>query len=109
MAVEWDMNPDDIQSKIMEAITSAGEEIGITGVGAIQNLTPVKTGTLKRSITFKKVVSGTKVTVRFGTSIVYSAKVEFENKSYLREGMRRQANTFAKIVKNYIKERVGNK
>lgn len=72
---------DDIKKALMNAMS----EILVTEVASVKANTPVKTGNLRRSITSTEpelennIVSG-----KVGTMVIYSAKVEFENKSYLR-------------------------
>lgn len=75
--------------KIINNLTSnvlqkACEEIGITKVADIQAITPVDTGSLRRSISFDKVINKNTAVITFGSDLIYAAKVEFKNKSYLR-------------------------
>ena len=71
--------------KIIKTLKAKGEdysnELGVTGVAKIQSNTPVDTGTLKRSITFKAAKKGTKYSITYGTSVDYSIYVEFKGKS----------------------------
>ena len=49
-----------IKKQILKACGDAMDEIGITGTAELQSNAPVKKGTLRRSITFKKADSESK-------------------------------------------------
>ena len=72
-------------TSIEQALLEALNEVGITEVASIQSNTPVKTGNLRRSINYLKPIKDKHILkVSMGSNVVYAAKVEFENKSYLR-------------------------
>ena len=79
-------------TSIEQALLEALNEIGITEVASIQSNTPVKTGNLRRSINYLKPTKDKHILkVSMGSNVIYAAKVEFENKSYLRATLK--ANT----------------
>lgn len=76
-------------TSIEQALLEALNEIGITEVASIQSNTPVKTGNLRRSINYLKPTKDKHILkVSMGSNVVYAAKVEFENKSYLRSTLK---------------------
>lgn len=86
---------DSIEQALLEALN----EVGITEVASIQSNTPVKTGNLRRSINY---LSPTKdkhiLKVSMGSNVVYAAKVEFENKSYLRATLKADTKEIEGII-----------
>lgn len=91
-----------IKNSILEALEDASQEIGVTELANMQSTVPVKTGTLKRSLTFNKAKSDKTYFITWGSNIVYSAKVEFENKSYLRTTLRSGASEMEEILKKHL-------
>lgn len=94
-----------IQKSIMEALENASQEIGVTELANMQSVTPVKTGTLKRSLTFVKAKEGEIYSIIWGApeSVPYAAKVEFENKSYLRATLRSGVREMEDILKKHLR------
>lgn len=86
---------DDIKKALMNAMS----EILVTEVASVKANTPVKTGNLRRSITSTEpelennIVSGS-----VGTMVIYAAKVEFENKSYLRATLKADTKEIEGII-----------
>ena len=87
---------------IEQALMNAMSEILVTEVASVKANTPVKTGNLRRSITSTEpelennIVSG-----KVGTMVIYSAKVEFENKSYLRSTLKNDSKEIeATLIKH---------
>ena len=86
---------DDIKKALMNAMS----EILVTEVASVKANTPVKTGNLRRSITSTEpelennIVSG-----KVGTMVIYAAKVEFENKSYLRATLKADTKEIEGII-----------
>lgn len=91
-----------INQNIMSALDNAAQEIGVTELANMQSITPVKTSTLKRSLTFVKAKKGQGYSIKWGSSIVYAAKVEFENKSYLRTTLRGGQSEMIEILKRHL-------
>lgn len=96
--------------KIIKTLKAKGEDysnaLGVTGVAKIQSNTPVDTGTLKRSITFKAAKKGTKYSITYGTSVDYSIYVEFKGKSagYLRNSLADFRSEAIRIIQKSLKE-----
>lgn len=88
----------------LKAIKDASRECKITGVADIQNLTPVKTGALKRSITGEDTVTEENAKLKFGSPLIYAKKVEFENKSYIRATLTRDIPKFEKIFIKHLRK-----
>ena len=92
---------DDIKKALMNAMS----EILVTEVASVKANTPVKTGNLRRSITSTEpelennIVSG-----KVGTMVIYAAKVEFENKSYLRNTLKNDIKEIQSIIEKHCKE-----
>lgn len=91
-----------LKQSIMSALESASQEIGVTELANMQSVTPVKTGTLKRSLTFVKAKEGEIYSITFGSSLIYAPKVEFENKSYLRATLRSGQSEMMEILKKHL-------
>ncbi|MDS0525460.1 HK97 gp10 family phage protein [Clostridium sp. SHJSY1] len=96
-------NTQELIKSIQQAAIDAGEEIGTTKLADIQSNTPVLTGNLKRSITFVKNVNTDNIKVTWGSNIVYAAKVEFENKSYIRDTLRNDSSQIIDIIVKHLK------
>lgn len=79
-----DFNVDEITECFRNAIEEWQNDAGVGEVANVQSVTPVLSGALKKSITFKKVNTKTKYTLKIGSRLIYSAKVEYKNKSYIR-------------------------
>lgn len=92
-----------ITQEIINAVDNAGEEIGITELANMQSNTPVKTGALKRSLSFKRYKESKGVKIEWGSNLIYSAKVEYENKSYLRATLRAGQEEMIDILKKHLK------
>lgn len=91
-----------IKNSILEALEDASQEIGVTELANMQSATPVKTGTLKRSLTFEKAKNDKAYSITWGSSVVYAAKVEFENKSYLRSTLRSGTKEMEDILRKHL-------
>ncbi|RKI45768.1 HK97 gp10 family phage protein [Clostridium paraputrificum] len=91
-----------IKIQIDEVTEDALDEIGGTLLANMQSITPVKTGTLKRSLTFKKAKSDKTCSITWGSNIAYAAKVEFENKSFLRSTLRGCESEVIDIIKRHL-------
>ena len=86
-------------TSIEQALLEALNEIGITEVASIQSNTPVKTGNLRRSINYLKPTKDKHILkVSMGSNVVYAAKVEFENKSYLRATLKADTKEIEGII-----------
>lgn len=78
MAVRKVNNIKTVIKNLQKGVENSLEQVGVSGVANIQSNTPVDTGTLKRSITFKKAIKGKKYKVTFGSALNYSIIVEFK-------------------------------
>ena len=86
-------------TSIEQALLEALNEVGITEVASIQSNTPVKTGNLRRSINYLKPTKDKHILkVSMGSNVVYAAKVEFENKSYLRATLKADTKEIEGII-----------
>ena len=86
-------------TSIEQALLEALNEIGITEVASIQSNTPVKTGNLRRSINYLKPTKDKHILkVSMGSNVIYAAKVEFENKSYLRASLKADTKEIEGII-----------
>ena len=86
-------------TSIEQALLEALNEIGITEVASIQSNTPVKTGNLRRSIDYLKPTKDKHILkVSMGSNVIYAAKVEFENKSYLRATLKTDTKEIEGII-----------
>ena len=99
-------NTKKIMDKYKDLVSNAAKEISITELANIQEATPVKTGNLKRSIGTEIKGEGSETEIIFGTDLVYGAKVEFENKSYLRQTLKDNHDEVVSIIKKHL-EKVG--
>lgn len=88
----------------LQAIKDSSKECKITGIADIQNVTPVKTGALKRSLTGENTVTEENVKLQFGSPLIYAKKVEFENKSYIRATLTRDIPKFEKIFIKHLRK-----
>ncbi len=78
MAVRKVNNIKTVIKNLQKGVENSLEQVGVSGVANIQSNTPVDTGALKRSITFKKAIKGKKYKVTFGSALNYSIIVEFK-------------------------------
>lgn len=84
---------------IEQALMNAMSEILVTEVASVKSNTPVKTGNLRRSITSTKPeLENNIVYGKVGTMVIYAAKVEFENKSYLRATLKADTKEIEGII-----------
>ena len=116
MSIEYKDNTKEIESLIRSAIKSASKQIMIEEIASIQANTPVKSGTLKKSISGNIENNNTKTTIKIGVdgSFVnnkngckvedYATKVEYENKSYIRDTLKNDEKSIKNIFKNSIKK-----
>lgn len=89
---------------IKKAIMSGLSEVGVTETASIKSCTPVKTGNLKRSIEYTKpVLKDNKVEIKIGTDVTYAAKVEFENKSYLRATLKADTKEIQNVLIKHLR------
>lgn len=79
MAVRKVNNIKTVIKNLQKGVENSLEQVGVSGVANIQSNTPVDTGALKRSITFKKAIKGKKYKVTFGSALNYSIIVEFKS------------------------------
>lgn len=86
-------------TSIEQTLLEALNEVGITEVSSIQSNTPVKTGNLRRSINYlRPTIDRHIVKTSLGSNVVYAAKVEFENKSYLRATLKADTKEIEGII-----------
>ena len=78
MAVRKVNNIKTIIKNLQKGVENSLEQVGVAGVANIQSNTPVDSGALKRSMTFKKATQGKKYKVVFGSALDYSIIVEFK-------------------------------
>ena len=78
MAIKKVNNIKKIIKEMQKGVENSLEQVGVTGVANIQSNTPVDSGSLKRSMTFKKATQGKKYKVTFGSALDYSIIVEFK-------------------------------
>ena len=95
-----------IKKQILKACGDAMDEIGITGTAELQSNAPVKKGTLRRSITFKKADSESKYKITLGSSLDYAPYTEFRNKSkgWMRGTMRGFSSESIEILKKHLRK-----
>ena len=91
-----------IKNSIMEVLEDASQEIGVTELANMQSIVPVLTSTLQKSLTFKKAKSDKSYSITWGSNVVYAAKVEFENKSYLRSTLRSGTKEMEDILRKHL-------
>lgn len=93
-----------IKNSILEVLEDASQEIGVTERANMQSVAPVKTGLLRRKITFVKTKSDKVYTITWGVpeSVPYAAKVEFQNKSYLRSTLRSGTKEMEDILRKHL-------
>lgn len=106
MSIKITNNIKEIINKLKAKSQDYSEELGVSGVARIQANTPVDTGILKRSITFKTAKRGTKYSITYGSSIDYSIYVEFKGKSagYFRNSLADFKGEAIRIIKKSLKE-----
>ena len=104
MAIRKVNNISKIIGNMQKGIEKSLEEIGVTGVANIQSNTPIDTGALKRSITFKKAKSNKKYQIIFGSALNYSIFVEFKGKS--KGFFRKSLNNFSDEARAIIKRNI---
>ncbi|MDU7212481.1 HK97 gp10 family phage protein [Clostridium sp.] len=90
-----------IKIQVDEVTESALDEVAITLLANMQSVTPVKTGALKRSLSFKRYKYREHI-IKFGSNLIYAPKVEFENKSFLRSTLRGCENEVIDIIKRHL-------
>ena len=98
-------NIDEIKRQFLEACENAINEIGITGTAELQSNAPVKNGTLRRSLTFKKANTESKYKITFGSSLDYATYTEFRNKS--KGWMRNTMNGLSSDAKDILIKHLG--
>lgn len=93
-----------IKNSILEALEDASQEIGVTELANMQSVVPVLTGNLRRNLTFEKAKEGEIYSITWGApeSVPYAAKVEFENKSYLRSTLRSGTKEMEDILRKHL-------
>lgn len=94
-----------IKKQTLKACGDAMDEIGITGTAELQSNAPVRNGTLRRSITFKKANSESKYSITFGSSLDYAPYTEFRNKS--KRWMRNTMNGLSSDARDIIIKHLG--
>ena len=95
---------EDVIKQIKKASTDSSKEISITVLADIIPNVPVETGNLARSMTTLKKVDSNKIKIFWGSNVVYAAKVEFENKSYLRSTISKDKDKILSIlIKHFSK------
>ncbi len=110
MSSRWkiDFNINEITEDLKNAVETWQNTTGVTEVAEVQANTPVLTGNLRRSITFKKVNNGTKYALKIGSSVIYSAKVEYGKRSYLRSTLNRDIGDMKNSLLQTIRRTLGN-
>lgn len=79
------------------------DNIGETILSDMKNATPVLTGTLKNAESYNVSKEGNRYVLSVGVSNVpYAAKVEFENKSYLRYALQKNKDKVQSLVNQGI-------
>lgn len=105
--MQVNINDNILQSKqaFLNALRDASNESKLTLIADIQEVTPVKTGALKRSITGNyKVSNSGNVSITVGSPLVYARKVEFRDKSYLRATLNRDLSKISTIFNRKLSE-----
>lgn len=89
----------------LEGLRKASNESKITLIADTQEVTPVKTGRLKRSITgHYRVTNDGKINITIGSPVIYACKVEFKDKSYLRATLDRDLSKISEIFNKRLEE-----
>lgn len=107
MAIKKINNISKVINNLGKSVEKSLNDIGIKGVATIQTNTPVDTGTLKRSWTFKKAANGKKYNITFGTSIPYSIYVEFKpnrSQGFFRRAMKSVQADAKRTIKNNLSQ-----
>lgn len=109
-------NIPDILANLDQIKEKIGKEIGVTEVANIQSNTPVLSGTLRRSISYntKSNKEGLVITVGVDGSFInsnngakvedYANKVEYEDKSYIRNTLKGDENLINSIILKHFKD-----
>lgn len=85
----------DFKSGVSSNINNIGEAV----LSDMKNATPVLTGNLKNSESYNISQDGNKYTLYIGVGDVpYAAKVEFENKSYIRYALQKNKDKVQSLV-----------
>lgn len=85
-----------LESSTSEIFNKLGDDIAED----VKKNTPVESGALKKSI--KAVVKDKKITI--GSDLPYAAKVEFEDKSYIRKTFNEKKDNIENEMGKYLKE-----
>lgn len=112
MTVKVENNFEKFKNELLKGLDNAGKEIFITELAEIQANTPVGTkekgskapGTLKRSITGSKKRTNGIIKIAWGSKIIYARKVEFKDKSYIRNTLKRDMHRIESILNKHIGE-----
>ena len=103
-----------IIERVKSQLKNASKEIAITEVANIQANTPVDSGTLKKSISSETEENKNQILVKLGVdgSFVnpkskakvdeYANKVEYENKSYIRDTLKGEEINIKSIVNKHL-------
>lgn len=96
-------NTDVINQKIKDAVAKAVNEIGIVGTANIKANTPVDTGKLRSSYTYK----ADKNTVAIGSDLEYAPHVEFKpinrgGRPHFKLGLTMSQVEFQSILKKHL-------
>ena len=103
-----------IIERVKSQLKNASKEIAITEVANIQVNTPVDSGTLKKSISSEMEENKNQILVKLGVdgSFVnnkngckvdkYASKVEYENKSYIRDTLKGEEVNIKSIVNKHL-------
>ncbi|MBM7836439.1 HK97 gp10 family phage protein [Clostridium sardiniense] len=102
--IETENRLPEIIKQLQDASIQASREIEVTVKADIISVTPVKTGTLARSITSFRKPEGSNIRISWGSNLVYAAKVEFENKSYLRVSLERDKMKILNILIKHFRK-----
>ncbi|WP_415319931.1 HK97 gp10 family phage protein [Clostridium perfringens] len=96
-------NIDAAKESFLKAARAAAKESKITLIADVQSVTPVDTGSLRRSITGICRATDSEATITVGSPLIYAKKVEFQDKSYLRSTLMRDflnvGNVFTKHIR----------
>ncbi|GKX65834.1 HK97 gp10 family phage protein [Inconstantimicrobium mannanitabidum] len=97
-------NTDKVVELIKKTMNGISKEVGTTLLADMQSGTPVLTGNLRRAETFivENKDNTFKVILGVDKSIVYAAKVEFENKSYMRSTIDKDKQKIEDIIKKNL-------
>lgn len=101
-----------LRDQVIKAMQDATKECAVTGTDDVQSVTPVGSkekgsispGALKRSVTFNTELTDTHSSFEVGSPLIYSRKVEFEDKSYLRSTFKRDIKKFENIYIKHLRK-----